>query len=160
MSVESEIEKMTNEINSLKATFEQSAAMMQMIVTEITFSTSMNSISFTNPSYDPLKWQSLISLPKISATVACGLEPVIVTFDCDAGINTFATLEIERPAHTPLDLIATYRLPYSGGAKWMVTVNPNVTPLQSGYYSWQSTTLRFVVKSAAAGQLGAKMIWQ
>lgn len=160
MSVESQIEKMTNEIYSLKATFEQSAAMMKMTTTEITFSTSMNSISFSNPSYDPLKWQSLISLPKINSTTACGLEPIIVTFDCDSGINTFATLEIEREAHTPLDLISTKRLPYSGGAQWMVTVNPKVTALPSGYYSWTSTTLKFVVKSAAEGQLGAKMIWE
>lgn len=160
MTVESQVEHLTREINALKTTFEQSAAMMQTFTAETTFTTSMNSISFSNPSYDPMQWQPLVSLPDISDTVSCGLEPIIVTFSCDKGFNVFATLEIDRPAHTPLDLIATYRLPYSGGARWMVTVNPKVTFQPSGYYTWEPTTLRFVVKAAAEGQVEAKMIWQ
>lgn len=161
MTLESQIERLTSEIKALKTAFEQSAATMPLFTAETTFTTSMNSISFSNPSYDPMQWLPLVSLFHISDTVACGVEPIIVTFDCARGINTFANLEIDRTTiHSPFDVIGTYRLPYNNGARWMVTVRPNVTLQPSTYYTWEPTKLKFVVKAAAGGQLGAKMIWQ
>lgn len=161
MSVEKDIEKMEQEIKALKASFEQSASMMKIYSTQITFSTSMNSVTYSNPSYNPLQWESLVSMPRIDANTHCGVETIVVTFTCSGGINTFATLEIEELVATSgLGVITTTRVPYNGGARWLVTAQPNVTLQPSGWYTWQPTKLRFVVKSAVEGQLGAKMIWE
>lgn len=161
MSVEKQIDKLEQELKALKTSFEQSATMMKIYSTEITFSTSMNSIAFSNPSYDPLQWITLVYLPKINASTSCGVEPILVTFNCNKGINTFATLEIEvMTGRSGLRTITTRRIPYSGGSQWLVTANPNVTLQPSGWYTWDPTIIKFVVKSAAEGNLGAKMIWQ
>ena len=161
MSVEQQIEKLNQEIKSVKTSFEQSANMMKIYTTEITFTTSMNRIVFSNASpYNPFDWVSLVSLPKISATDNCGNEPIVVTFDCEKGINTFATLEVKTANELQgLRNIQLRRLPYSGGSRWLVVSSPKVTTHEQ-YNTWEPSVLQFVVKSAVQGQLRAKMIWQ
>lgn len=161
MSVEQQIQKLNQEIKAVKSSFEQSATMMKVYSTEITFSTSMNAVVFSNPSYDPFDWGTLTSMPRVDANTRCGEEPIIVTFSCDGGINTFATLEV-KPAKElgGLESIKIRRLPYSGGSRWLVIATPDTTSQSQGWDIWQPTTLTFVVKSAVQGQLGAKMIWQ
>lgn len=161
MSVEQQIEKLNQEIKDVKSSFEQSATMMKIYSTKITFSTSMNTIIFSNPSYNPLEWETLVSLPRIDANTRCGVEPIIVTFNCEKGINTFATLEIKViEGGTGLRTITTKRLPYSGGSRWLVTTSPYTKMNSSGWYNWYPTVIEFNIKSATPGQLEAKMIWQ
>lgn len=161
MRVEKNLNTLEQEIKALKASYEQLAAEMPMYKSEITFTTSINRIEYTSPAIDPTKWESIIALPRLSQNVACGVEPIIVTFECSGGINTFATLEIgDVDVTSGVLAMTTRRIAYSGGARWLVTVSPNVTLESSGWYSWRPTILKFVVRSAVAGNLGAKMIWQ
>ena len=161
MNVESQIIKYEQEIKALKASYEQSAAEMPMFSTQMTFNTSMNTVKYTYPpGIDPLQWSAIIAMPRINLNTACGEEPIVVTFNCDEGINTFASLEIEKISGVVgVFGINVHKIIYNGGARWLVTVQPNVY-LQDSWYVWSPTVLRFVVKSAAKGTLGAKMIWQ
>lgn len=161
MSVEQQIEKLNQEIKAVKSSFEQSATMMKVYSTEITFSTSMNAVVFSNPSYDPFDWSTLVAMPRVDANTRCGQEPIIVTFNCDRGINTFATLEVKPSKELGnLESIKIRRIPYSGGSRWLVIIDPDITTPPQGWSIWQPNVLTFVVKSAVQGQLGAKMIWQ
>lgn len=161
-NVESQITKYEQEIKAIKASFEQSAAEMPMYASQLEFTTSENEVDYYySPSVNPLEWQTIISMPRLSQYVACGVEPIIVTFNCSGGINTFANIEIELiDGRAGLFVTTTRRLPYTGGAQWLVTVQPNVKQKPDGYYTWSPTKLRFVVKSAVSGTLGAKMIWE
>lgn len=161
MSVQGQINKLEEEIKAIKASFEQSAAQMPMYSSEITFTTSMNMVRYTHPPINPLEWATLVSLPNIDQNTSCGVEPIIVTFTCDKGINTFANLEIlVIESLDGLFVTTVRRIPYSGGARWLVTAQPNHEYKQDGYVEWHPTKLKFVVKSAVTGTLGAKMIWE
>lgn len=164
MNTEKQIEKLEQEVKAIKTSFEQSASDMTMYTYENTFSTSMNAIYITPPSdYDPLKWTPLW-LPTLDSdkVTKVGDERVEVTFTSEGNMNTFALLEIEViQSGEGLRPIATERKAYSGGAKWVLVVSPNVKMVGTqGYYEWNPTILRFSVKSSVKGQLGVKMIWQ
>ena len=161
MRVENQITKCEQELKALKSSFQQSAAQMPMFSAQLTFSTSQNAISFTHGAIDPTEWSLLLGMPQTDNNTYCGLESVVVTFNCDGGSNTFANLEIDLiDATNTLFGIETYRTPYNGGARWLVVLQPNVTQRPDFYYDWKPNVLSFVVKSAVAGTLGAKMIWE
>ena len=160
--VEKQIERMEQEIKAIKASFEKSAAQMPMYSSEITFTTSQNIVKFTHPPIDPRDWATLTSMPRTDVDTYCGKEPIIVTFSCDKGINTFANLEIETISGTSsiFSSSSISQISYNGGARWLVIIQPNTKIGDDGWDIWSPTILRFVVKSAAQGTLGAKMIWQ
>ena len=164
MRTDSQIKQLEQEIKALKTSFEQSASMLTVYTEEISFQTSMNVTNFTNSgSYNPLEWQTLVAMNRTSDGTRFSIETVQVTFRCEAGINTFASLEIDKlnGEEAGLRTISQRRIPYSGGARWLVTVAPNATLIgTTGYYSWNPTQLKFAVQSAVKGTLEAKMIWQ
>lgn len=164
MRADSQIKQLEQEIKALKASFEQSASMLTVYTEEISFQTSMNVTNFTNSgSYNPLEWQTLVSMNRLPDGTRFSTETIEVTFRCDAGINTFATLEIDKlnGDESGLRAISMRRVPYNGGARWIVTAAPNATLIgTTGYYNWEPTLLNFAVQSAVKGTLEAKMIWQ
>lgn len=163
MRTDNEVKKLEQEIKALKTSFEQSASMLDVYTEEINFETSINVTNFSNSgSYDPLNWSTLMAMRQLPNGTRFSTETIKVTFRCDAGINTFASLEINNITGGAKTAFTTVRrIPYSGGARWLVTVTPNVTPSgTTGYYNWEPTQFKFAVQSAAKGTLEAKMIWQ
>ena len=79
-------------------------------------------------------------------------ERVLLTLDTPSGANTIAKLEISGN-YTDLPIVR--RVPYAGGACWVVSN----APLTSGG-AWQSTTYNFTVQTLVNGTLSAKMIWE
>ena len=164
MRLEKQVAELEQEIKALKASFEQSATSMNIYRYETNFSTSMNVTNFSNSSpYSVLDWEPLVSMHRTTNGTRFSTESIIVTFNCDAGINTFAFLEIHDVSgwsDQSLSTFTNHRIPYAGGARWYVSMSPNATQLPSGYYSWSPNQLKIVVKSAAPGQLGVKMSWE
>lgn len=165
MSTEKQLEKLENEAKAIKASFQQSTTDMDVYTSEVTFSTSANIIRWNdNGNWDPYHYSNLDSLEGLKNDgsgnhTGYGWERVIVTFDCDGGFNTFASLEIEK-----IDVSDWYirfqRIPYSGGARWEVLLLANGVLEHGIYQSWKPNILKFVVQSAMAGTVGAKMVWQ
>lgn len=160
--VDKQLQKLEQEIEAIRAAFAQNASSMTIYTTAITFTTSRNTTNWSNSgSYNPLQWASLISMYKTSGGDRFDTETIEVTFSCDAGINTFANLEIGFVTITSgLAVVSSRRIPHSGGARWLVTVRANATTDGSGFDVWQPSTLRFAVQSAVQGNLTARMIWQ
>ena len=164
MRIESEIEEIEEEMKSLKASFQQAASSMTVYTSTMDFTTSANSITWNgNGNWEPLKYPWLDSLDGLTsagsgAYTGYGRERIEVTFDCSAGINTFASLEIDL-----VDAINTAvwfkRVPYSGGARWIILIRANGNYSQGIWQSWKPNKLRFAVQSAVPGTIGAKMIW-
>ena len=165
MSVDKQLQKLEEEIKALKTSFEQSAASLNVYTTETTFDTSMNVTNFSNGgAYDPMQWLPLMATYQMSNSTRFDTETFVVTFTCDKGINTFASIEFknitaEQKGRT--SYLTHRRVPFAGGAKWIVTTQPNAT-LNSGtgFYTWEPTKIKIAVQSAAEGTLGVKMIWQ
>lgn len=166
MRTEKEVEKLEGEIKAIKASFQQSASMMEVYTASCNFSTSPNVITWNgNGHWTPLHYTWLDTLYGQTVdgsgnTTGYGRERIIVTFTCTGGINTFASLELE-----PIDMndgtVWIKRIPYSGGARWVVYLNPNgVYNGQGVWQSWKANKLKFYVQSAMAGTVGAKMAWQ
>lgn len=78
-------------------------------------------------------------------------ERVLLTLDTPSGANTLAKLEISGN-YTELPIVR--RVPYAGGAAWVVSNAPRYA---SG--SWAATTYNFTVQTLVNGTLSAKMIW-
>lgn len=138
--MEAEFRKLENEIEAQKAAYEKMATQMPIFTKSVDFTTSANSMNIrypdnTNYSFD-------------------GNERVVVTFTTSRGSNTLATLEFTSDG-IKADL-KIKRVPYSGGARWVVYDMPNY---DSGG-NRIDTHYTFTVQSAVDGTLGAKMIWQ
>ena len=159
-----QIQQLKQEMKAIKASFEQSASMLNVYTVELSFQTSMNVTNYTNSSsYNPLEWTTLMAMESLPNGTKFDTETIQVTFKCDAGVNTFASLEINKlnGDNAGLRTISCRRIPYSGGARWLITVAPNATLIgTTGYYNWEPTRLKFAVQSAAKGTLEAKMVWQ
>lgn len=162
MRIEKQLAQLEEEIKAIKASFAITAASTPVQTKTITFSTSANIINWSNSSpYSPLDWETLVALPKATNGDCYGVEEVQVTFDCSSGSNTIASLEImEIDTTSGLMIISSRRVPYSGGARWIITISPNVTLQDSGYYTWAQSTIEIAVQSMLPGTLGAKMLWQ
>ena len=138
--MEAELKRLENEIEAQKAAYEKMAVQMPIFTKSINFTTSANPMNIrypdnTNYSFD-------------------GNERVVVTFTTSRGSNTLATLELTSDA-IKADL-KVKRVPYSGGARWVVYDIPNY----DGGGNRIDTHYTFTVQSAVDGTLGAKMIWQ
>lgn len=162
MRADQEIQKLTQEIKSIRTAFEQNASSMKVYTSILTFETSKNTTNWSNSQpYDPQNWESLVAMRMGPDNNRFATETIIVTFDCDSGINTFANLEIDFVDVTPgFAVVSCRRIPYSGGAQWSVTVQPNFSGNTPGQYIWKKSILKFGVQSAAPGVLSARMIWE
>lgn len=162
MRVDQQLQKVEQEIESIRSAFAYNASNIDVYTSTLTFTTSKNTTSWNNSgSYNPLQWAPLTSMYTSSGGDRFDVETVIVTFTCDAGINTFANLEINYvTVSAGFAVSSCRRVPYSGGARWLVTIQPRATSDGRGNYTWQASTLKFAVQSAAPGNLTAKMIWQ
>jgi len=160
--VDKQVQKIEQEIEAIRSAFTQNASSMTIHTASLTFTTSRNTTNWSNSgSYSPLQWAPLISMYRTSGGDRFDTETIEVTFSCNAGINTFANLEISFVTITSgLAVVSSRRVPYSGGARWIITVRPNATVDSSDYDVWQPSTLRFAVQSAVQGTLTARMIWQ
>lgn len=164
-STDKQIQKLEDEIKALKASFQQSAVMMNIYTTDIQFDTAMNVTNWSNSgSYNPLQWGTLVAMYTLQNGTRFDTETLEVTFTCADGYNTYATLEVDdiTPGkETSFFRFYYHRVPYNGGARWIVSVAPNADLVGgTGYYTWAKSTLRFAVQSPAKGTLGVKMIWQ
>lgn len=163
MSVEKQMSQIEEEIKAIKDSFEQSASSMKIYTNETTYQTKANTMRISNSgTYNPLQWSRIISIPQDVYGNWFGPEIVVVTFDCPAGNNTFASLELSKEPLAALDSTSVRRVPYAGGAKWLIEVQPNVDsdPDHSSYYLWNPTTLNIAIQSASEGVIGVKMIWE
>ena len=161
MSVEQQIEQLDDEIKALKASFEQNANSMEVFTTETTFDTRANIVNASNSgSYSPLDWSKIWSIPKDQYGNGYGTETIVVTFNCTNGINTFASLEFTVLAPAGFNIASTKRIPYNGGARWLIMIDPNLTAIgETGRYSWSPTKLHIAVQSATRGTMEVKMLW-
>lgn len=163
MSVETQIEELKNEMAALKTSFNQVSMSLDVYTTSLEFSTSPNQIQWNSNNLDQTKPCYLFSLDGTSDLQgnhnSYGRERVEVTFDCDAGINTFASLEIDLIDANDW-AVWVKRVPYSGGARWIVLLTDNAVLSGGVWQSWKANVVKFTVQSAAPGTLGAKMIWQ
>ena len=162
MKVEQQLQKIGQEIEAISAAFAQNAATMEVFTSILDFTTSRNTTNWSNSQpYNPNQWAPLISMFEDSDGNRFATETIIVTFDCDSGINIFANLEVDFTDTSPgWAIVSCRRIPYSGGARWLVTTQPNFSGPGPGEYVWKPTKLKFAVQSAAPGTLSAKMIWQ
>lgn len=162
MTVDQQLQKIEQEIRAVRAAFAQNVANMEVYTSTLDFATSKNTTTWSNSQpYDPNQWAPLTSMPLDTNNERFGTETVIVTFDCGAGINTFADLEIDFiDTKTGFTVVSSRRIPYSGGARWSVAISPNFSGSGPGMYVWKPSKLKFAVQSAAPGTLTAKMIWQ
>lgn len=162
MSTESQLAKIEREIEAIRTAFSQNASSMTVYTSVLDFTTSRNTTNWSNTGeYNPLQWEPLVSMNRTASGDRFDTETIEVTFTCDAGINTFANLEIDFTSiASGIAVVGVRRVPYAGGARWLVTVTPKSTRDGAGYYTWQPSRLRFAVQSAVEGNLTARMIWQ
>lgn len=128
-TVESQLTTLETEAAALKAAFEQSATSLTVAFSgSITCATTANMDQYGNYAD----------------------ETVQVTLATTTGANTLATIELETDS-TYLPIIR--RVPYSGGARWRVTIMP-----KNGYYAsnWTATNFTFYVHAFVSGELSAE----
>ena len=137
--IEKEIKKLQEEIEAQKAVFEKTALQLPVVTKTISFTTKANPMNIdygggTTYSFD-------------------GNERVVVTFATSRGSNTAAVLEMTSDG-IMADL-KVKRVPYAGGARWVVYSMPNYSEGNR-----IDTHYTFTVQSALDGTLEAKMIWE
>lgn len=130
------LSRLRREHKALKMAFEATATKVTLITKTLSFSTSKNACRQT------------------SGGIGFDYEDnerVVLTLDTPSGANTIAKLEIDGN-YTELPIVR--RMPYSGGARWVISNAPRY----SGG-AWASTTYNFTVQTLINGTLSAKMIW-
>lgn len=137
-NVEKQLNALETEAHALKIAYEQAATSMPVFTTALDFTPAKN---------------ELVTRYGSTSRTENGIERVVLTLDTEMGANTLATLELETNADAAPNI---RRVPYNGGARWVITNQPRV---QSG--SWQSgnwlpTTYRFQVQSLVKGILRAE----
>lgn len=164
MNVEKETQKLERELKAIKTSFEQSAATMKIYKTQIRFSTSPNQVRWnSNGHWEPLKYEPLDSLAGLTSDssgnyTGYGHERIVVTFDSEKGQNTFASLELNLIDFRNW-IVWPKRVPYSGGARWVVDLHPNVYQDEQYVWHWKPNILDIAIESSFPGVVGAKMIW-
>lgn len=138
-SVSSIISDIRREYQALKQAFQASATRLDLSTSKLNFSTKENACVYQD-AYGSFNYSEN--------------ERVVVTLNCDSGANTLANLEITTDG---LSLPVVRRIPYSGGARWIVSSAPNVDLTT---YGWKTTNYQFTVNSMVKGTLSAKMIWE
>lgn len=163
MSVEKDIQYLENEIKALKTSFEQSATTLEFFSLKTSFTTSVRKYTLSNSSwFDPLQWEEFIRYLEEGGTATVGPyfadELVQVTFRATNGSNALADLEIENPEN--INLAHTIRVNYSGGARWIIDCNPNVSlvTIPGIEYRWTPTVLGITVRSIMPGTLEVRQL--
>ena len=135
---EVDIKKLEDELAAQKAIYEKMATQMPIFTKSVNFTTKANPMTLTSggTSYN-----------------FDGNERVKVTFDTSRGSNTVATLEMTTDG-LKADL-KIKRVPYTGGARWIIYDMPNY---DNG--NRIDTHYSFTVQSAIDGTLEAKMVWE
>lgn len=136
MTVSQIIANLRREYHALKQAFQASTTKINLMTKTLQFSTSKNTCNYSGGG--------------ISFNYEDN-ERVIVTLTTASGVNTLANLEISGNYDQPP---VVRRVPYSGGARWVVSNAPR----QSGG-NWAPTTYNFTVQTLINGTLTAKMIW-
>lgn len=136
-SVEKQIQDLNTEADALKVAYEAAAMNIPVVTKTLSFTTSKNEISITFGG---------------QTTTYPDYERTVLTFTTAYGQNTVAQLELTTNGTAP----AIKRVPYNGGARWIL----NAPPRLDGNNNWLSTTYNFTVQTAIDGTLSAKMIWQ
>ena len=137
--IEGQIAKLERELEAQKTAYEKIATQLPVFTRSINYSTKANPITITYPNNTTFSFD--------------GNERVVVTFSTSRGSNTIADLEITKDGQM-IDL-KVRRIPYSGGARWIVYTLPNYNGGNR-----VSTNYNFTVQSAVDGILGARMIWE
>lgn len=137
--IEKEIEKLEKEIAAQKTVFEKMALQMPIFTTSTEFTTLANPMTIDYGTGSPYTFD--------------GNERVLVTFATSRGSNTLATLEMTSDGL--MTSLKVKRIPYTGGARWVVYDMPNYVDGNR-----VDTHYTFTVQSAVEGIVGAKMIWQ
>ncbi len=139
MTVQAILKALRREYWALKMAFAATATTIPVTTKTLSFTTSENLCRYVaSGSYD---------------YYAEEMERVEVTLDTSSGANTFAKLELSGNATDAYPRVR--RIPYSGGARWIVTN----TPRTSGG-DWEATSYVFTVQTMVDGTLTAKMIWE
>ena len=137
-NTEKQLKKLENEVDALKVAFEQSAVSMPIFSQSVDLVTQQNLLNYEfTYGGQTLKYSMYAN------------ERVEVTFTTSRGSNTIATLEINADNIKCSPRIQ--RVPYSGGAKWIVVGQPNVV-----YPNWYATEYTFTVHSMVDGYLTAE----
>jgi hypothetical protein len=132
MNTEKWLKQLEDESKALKQVFDRSALSMTIFTKTASISTSQNKITVTYPdgSTDSFNDQ----------------ERIVVTFNTKTGANTLAKLEYTTTSpFIPIKRLQTY----SGGARWMLSNNPNIN--NSG--QWTSAKYDITVQSFLDGTL-------
>lgn len=137
MTVSEIVRNLKRELAALKQTFRKSATSIPLYTKTLSYATSKNACrqvySGTGFDYEDN-------------------ERVVVTLNTSEGANTLAKLEIDGDYDIPPII---RRVPYSGGARWVVANAPRYS---SG--GWAPTHYNFTVQTLVNGTLAAKMIWE
>lgn len=133
MTTEQRIRALRIEANALKQAFMASATQINLITKNLAYSTKKNLINQGGFTYEDQ-------------------ERVVVTYASTEGVNTLAKLEITGDYDT---VPIVRRVPYSGGARWVVSNAPKM-----GIGGWQATNYTFTVQAVVNGTITAKMIWE
>lgn len=131
------ISSLRREFHALKQAYQATATKVNLVTLPLNYSTKRNACNYAgggiNFNYDDN-------------------ERVVITLTTAAGVNTLANLEISGNYDQPPII---RRVPYSGGARWIVSNAPK----QSGG-NWTATNYQFAVQTLVNGALSAKMIWE
>lgn len=136
-SISKIIATLRREYHALKQAFEKNATQITLITKKLSYSSARNACSWSGQGFS-FNYDDN--------------ERIVVTFSTNSGANTLAKLEISGD-YTILPQVR--RVPYSGGARWIVANAPRT----SGG-NWQTTSYNFTVQSLVNGTLSAKMIWE
>ena len=131
------LKKLRNEYWALKMAFEAAATNVKLTTKTLTYTTSKNACHWSDSGFN-FDYEDN--------------ERVVVTLATSSGANTLAKLEISGN-YTELPIVR--RVPYSGGARWIVS---NAYRISGG--AWAATTYNFTVQTLVNGTLSAKMIWE
>lgn len=136
-NIEKQIADLESEGKNLDVAYVRTAANIPIYTKNASYSTAANIITMTYPG------GGSSSFPDNERT--------LITFSTNTGANTIAELEVNvlNPNPTAGVWPIVRRIPFSGGAQWIVVVNPNI----DANFNRQPTNLGFMVVSMIPGTM-------
>lgn len=160
MRTEKELQKLEDELKAIKMSFEQSAVSLNIQTVETSFTTHASQFTYTNSSsYDPFEWQDITFGYLAEGGTAFygpyyGNEIIQVTFRSNTGSNTLASLEINDRTEGGSNSVHIMRVPFDGGARWVLSYFPCCERVSGvGEYTWSPTVIDIAVQSIMPGSL-------
>lgn len=134
--IEQQIANLETEGKNLDVAYARTATNIPIYPKKASYSTAANMITMTYPG---------------GSSQVPSNERTLVTFNTDTGANTIAELEVNvlNPSQTAGTWPIIRRIPFSGGAQWIVMVNPNF----DANFNRQPTNLDFLVVSMMPGTI-------